>query len=83
MDLLKKEWKAILIGIWLVIVTLCIIRMGSQLTRLNETTVRVASTLDSVESIVISTDRNVIQMTKKVGDVDSNTNYIVQRLKRR
>lgn len=83
MDLFKKEWKAILIGIWLVIVTLCIIRMGSQLNRLNETTDRVASTLDSVESIAISTDGNVIQMSKKVGAVESNTSYLVQRLKKR
>lgn len=83
MNLLKKEWKAILIGIWLVIITLCIFRTGSQLNRLNETTARVKSTLDSVESIAISTDGNVIQMSKKVGTVESNTNYLVQRLKRR
>lgn len=83
MDILKKEWKAILIAIWLVIVTVVLLRINDQLGRLQETNKKVASTLDTVESVVISTDANVVQTAKKVGQMESNTDYLVKRLRRR
>lgn len=83
MDIFKKEWKAILIGIWLVIITVVLFRINTQLGQFQETNKKIASTLDTVESVVISTDANVIQTAKKVGQMESNTDYLVKRLRRR
>ncbi len=83
MDFFKKEWKAILISIWLVVITFVLFNINGQLGRMQETNKKVASTLDTVESVVISTDANVAQTATKVGKMESNTDYLVKRLRRR
>lgn len=83
MEFFKKEWKAILITLWLIIITVFLSRIDGQLDQLNAKNTKIASTLDAVESVVISTDSSVVQMSKKVGDMDSNVAFIVQKIRRR
>lgn len=83
MPLLKKEWKSILIVIWLVAITFFLFKINDHMARLNLQNSKITSTLDSVESIVISTDSGIVQMGKKVGDMESNVDYIVQKARRR
>jgi hypothetical protein len=83
MQLLKKEWRTVLIATWLLIVTVFLVRIESQLGRVDQQSAKTASTLDSVESVTIGTDAVIVQLGKKVDEMDSNVNYIVQRVRRR
>ena len=79
---LKKEWKTILIMAWLVLISIFLLQINGQMERLNLQNAKITSTLDSVESIVLSTDSGVVQVGKKIGDVESNVDYIVQKVRR-
>lgn len=83
MQFLKKEWKTILIAVWLVVVTILLIRVTDQLNQLQKRSAKIASTLDSVESVTLSTDASVAQTSKSVGDIDANVSFIVQKVRRR
>ncbi|KJS32084.1 MAG: hypothetical protein VR64_08170 [Desulfatitalea sp. BRH_c12] len=83
MQLLKKEWRTVLIATWLLIVTVFLVRIESHLGRVDQQSAKTASTLDSVESVTIGTDAVIVQLGKKVDEMDSNVNYIVQRVRRR
>jgi hypothetical protein len=82
MPFLKKEWKTILIMAWLVLISIFLLQINGQMERLNLQNAKITSTLDSVESIVLSTDSGVVQVGKKIGDVESNVDYIVQKVRR-
>ncbi len=83
MPFLKKEWRTILVAVWLVLITIFLIRVSSQLGRLETINTKMASTLDSVESVVISTDAGVAKMAKKVDEMEGNVNFISEKLRRR
>jgi hypothetical protein len=83
MPFLKKEWRAIAITLWLVLITVFVVRISGQLGRLETKNAKMASTLDSVESVAISTDSGVAQMAKKVGEMDANVNFVVEKIRRK
>lgn len=83
MPFLKKEWRTIAIALWLVLVTVFVVRISGQLSRLETKSAKIVSTLDSVESVAISTDSGVAQMAKKVGEMDADLNFIVEKIRRR
>ncbi len=83
MPFLKKEWRTVLVAGWLVLVTIFVIRISVQLSRIEAKNAKMASTLDSVESVAISTDAAVAQMAKKVGEMEGNVNFITDKLRRR
>jgi len=83
MQFLKKEWKTVLPMLWLVIISVFLLRISSQLNEMHIRHAKVASTLDSVESIVLSTDSGVVQVSKKVGEIETNVDFMVERMRRR
>jgi hypothetical protein len=82
MPFLKKEWKTILIMSWLVLISVLLFQINSQMRRLNQQNAKITSTLDSVESIVLSTDSGVVQVGKKMGHMESNVDFIAQKVRR-
>ena len=83
MVFLKKEWKALLIALWLIGITYYLISMKGQVSELQDQGAQIRSTLDSVESVVISTDANIVNMAKKVDGINSNVEFIVSKVRRR
>jgi hypothetical protein len=83
MSFLKREWKMVLIMVWLVLVSAFLFKISGQIERLDQQNVRLTSTLDSVESIVLTTDSGVAQVGKKLGNMESNVDFIVQKVRRK
>jgi cell division protein FtsB len=83
MSFLKREWKMVLIMVWLVFVSIFLFKISGQIERLDQQNARLTSTLDSVESIVLTTDTGVAQVGKKVGNMESNVDFIVQKVRRK
>jgi hypothetical protein len=83
MQMLKKEWKAILFSVWLAGITIFLIYMNNQLIQMKYKNTKMASTIDSIESVVISTDASVVDSAKKIDSVESNVAFIVQKVRRR
>ena len=83
MPFLKKEWRTVAVAVWLVLITIFVIHISTQLGRIEAKNTKMASTLDSVESVAISTDAAVAQMAKKVGEMEGNVNFITDKLRRR
>ena len=83
MSFLQREWKTVLIIVWLLLVTVFLFQISGKIERLNQQNARISSTLDSVESIVLSTDSGVVQVGKKVGNMETNVDHILQRVRRK
>ena len=83
MDFLKKEWKTIFVVICLMMIVVYLFQINDQLNTLKTQNARLISTIDSIESVSISTDAGVHDMGKKVDAIDANMSYVVQKLRRR
>jgi hypothetical protein len=83
MDFLKKEWKTLLIIAWLIVITIFLFSINGQLDNLSQLNTKLASTVDTVESVVISTDANINQMSEKTDGIKSNVEFIVTKIRRR
>jgi len=83
MGFLKKEWRTLLIVLWLIIITYFIVALNGQLVDLNRQGAKLSSTLDSVESVTLSTDANIAGMGKKIDGINSNVEFIVTKVRRR
>jgi hypothetical protein len=83
MDFLKKEWKAILFILWLIGITIYLFQMNDQIGQLKKINTKMMSTMDSVESVAISTDSNIQQMDKKTDEINANVSFIVQKVRRK
>ncbi len=83
MDFLKKEWKTILISIWMVLISFFIFQIDSRIEQLKSAGDKLSATLGSVESVVITIDSGLSSTSAKVEDIDSNVNFIVQKVRRR
>jgi hypothetical protein len=57
--------------------------MNSQLNQLQQKSAKIASTIDSIESVVISTDASVADASKNIDSIGSNVSFIVQKVRRR
>lgn len=83
MDFVKKEWKALIFILCLIGIIVFLSRINGQLNTLNKQNAKLISTIDSIESISLSTDAGVSNIGKKIDGIDSNMSYVVQKLKRR
>lgn len=83
MDFVKKEWKALALILCLIGIMGFLSRINGQLKTLNNQNAKLISTIDSIESISLSTDAGVNDARKKIDGIDSNMAYVVQRLRRR
>lgn len=83
MYMLKKEWKSIVIALWLVIITLFLFSLGGKLNRLQAQTDKIADTLETAEGVILGADTGIQDMLKRMEDVQSQINYIVKKVRRR
>lgn len=83
MGFLKKEWKTVLFILWLFGITIFLVYINSQLSQLQHRSIKMASTIDSIESVVISTDASVANSSEKIENIGSNVSFIVQKVRRR
>ena len=83
MDFAKKEWKTIVVVVCLIGIVVYLSKINDQLNTLRTQNAKLISTIDSVESVSISTDAAVNDMSKKIDGMDANVSFIVQKLRRR
>ncbi len=83
MDFVKKEWKAIVLIICLIGIFGYLSRVNGQLNAVKEQNAKLISTIDSIESVSISTDAGVHEMGKKIETIDTNMNFVVHKMRRR
>ncbi len=83
MDLVKKEWKTIVVTLCLLGMILFLLQINSQLKALKAQNAKLISTIDSIESVSISTDSGVHDMGKKIEGIDANVSFVVHKLRRR
>ena len=83
MDFLKREWKAIAVVICLLGIVVYLSRVNGQLDALKVQNAKLISTIDSIESVSLSTDASVHDMGKRVEGIGTNMNFVVQKLRRR
>lgn len=83
MDFLKKEWKNIVFSICLIGIIVYLVQVNAQLESLQEQNTKIISTFNSIESVAVSTDAGVNEMTKKVDKIENNVAYIVKKVRRR
>jgi nitrogen fixation-related uncharacterized protein len=83
MDFVKKEWKAIAVTICLIGVVVFLSRINGQLDDLKAQNAKLISTIDSIESVSISTDAGVHDIGKKIDTIDTNMSFVVNKLRRR
>jgi hypothetical protein len=83
MDFLKKEWKTIVVVVCLLGIVVYLSQINDQLNTLKTQNAKLISTIDSIESISISTDAAVNDMGKKIDGIDVNMSFAVQKLRRR
>ncbi len=79
----KRDWASYVLIVLMVGAILFLVKLNGMLNELKEVNQKILSNLDSVESIVISTDSNVAEITKQMDGVKSNVVYIVRKIKRR
>ena len=83
MDFVKKEWKAIVVTIFLLGIVVSLARIHGQLDVLKNQNAKLISTISSIESVSLSTDAGVHDMGKKIDGIDSNLSFVVHKLRRR
>ncbi len=83
MDFVKKEWKAIALIICLIGGIVYLKFINDQLDALKIQNAKIISTFDSVESVAISTNSGMNEMSKQVDSIHSNVSYIVKKVRRR
>ena len=83
MSFLKKEWKAIIMVIWLIAISFYLSKINSHLEAIQAQNEKTISTIDSIESVAISTDAAIIDFTKKIKSVDAKLLAIAKRLRQR
>ncbi len=83
MSFLKKEWKAIIMVIWLIAITFYLSKINDHLEAIHAQNEKTISTIDSIESVAISTDAAIIDFTKKIKSVDAKLLAIAKRLRQR
>jgi hypothetical protein len=83
MDFMKKEWKAIIVTICLLGIVIYLSRVNGQLDALKNQNAKLISTIDSIESVTISTDSGIHDMGKKIEGINTNLSFVVHKLRRR
>lgn len=80
---IKKEWRVAIMAIWMIGVVGYLIYLNGVMQSIRQTAIKLSSDLDSVESILISTDNNVSEIKKQINDMAAKVTIIQQRARRR
>ena len=79
---LKREWKLYAMAIWMIGVTGFLIYLNTVIQDVRQTSMKLSSDVDSIESILISTDGNVSEMKKRVDDMSAKVTMLHKRMRR-
>jgi len=80
---LKKEWKTYVMAIWMISVTGFLVYLNTVVQDVRQTAMKLSSDVDSIESILISTDGNVAEMKNQINDISAKVAVIHNRVRRR
>lgn len=83
MSFLKKEWKAIILIICIIVIAGYLSKINGHLEAIQAQNEKTISTIDSIESVAISTDAALIDFTKNIKSVDAKLLAIAKRLRHR
>lgn len=82
-DHLRKVWKLYAVAVWMIGVTIFLYYLNGKILTIEQTSMKLSSDVDSVESILISTDGNVAEIRKQADAISAKVNNIHQRVMRR
>jgi hypothetical protein len=80
---LKKEWKALVLVVCLVVGIIYLKTINGRLIVVENQNQKIISTFDSIESVAITTDAGLNEMSKQVDKIESNVEFIVKKVRRR
>jgi hypothetical protein len=80
---IRKEWKVYVMAIWMIGVSGFLYNLNGQVREIKQTSIKLSSDVDSIESIFISTDNNVADVKKQVEGMSSKVAIIHKRVMRR
>ena len=80
---IRKEWKVYVMAIWMIGVTGFLYHLSGQVREIGQTSIKLSSDVDSIESIFISTDNNVADVKKQVEGMSAKVAIIHKRVMRR
>lgn len=80
---MKIEWKVYVMALWMIAVTGFLIYLNGTIQETRQACAKLISDVDSIESILISTDANVAHIKEKVDEMSGKVNTIHQRIRRR
>jgi hypothetical protein len=79
---IKKEWKVCVMAIWMIGVTAFLYHLNGQVQEIKQTSLKLSSDVDAIESIFISTDNNVADVKKQVEEMSAKVAIIHKRVMR-
>jgi len=80
---MKIEWKVYVMALWMIAVTGFLFYLNGTIQETRQACAKLISDVDSIESILISTDANVAHIKEKVDEMSGKVNTIHQRIRRR
>jgi hypothetical protein len=80
---IRKEWTVIVLAVWMIAVSGYMVYLNSVVQEIRQMAVKLSSDVDSVESILISTDNTVTEMKKRVDEMSAKVAIIHKRMRRR
>ena len=83
MNFLKKEWLSLVNLLCLIGIIIYLVTVSSQIKALQQQNAKIISTFGSIESVTISTDSGLNEMSKQIDKIENNVTYIVKKVRRR
>ncbi len=83
MDFLKKQWLSLVNLLLLIGIVIYFVVVSSQITILQQQNAKIISTFGSIESVTISTNSGLNEMTKQIDKIENNVTYVVRKVRRR
>lgn len=80
---IRKEWKVYVMAVWMIGVTSFLYHLNGQVREIKQTSIKLSSDVDAIESIFISTDNNVADVKKQVEGMSAKVAIIHKRVMRR
>ena len=82
-NFIKKEWKSLVNLLCLIGIIIWLVVVSSRMTSLRQQNEKIISTFDSIESVTISNNSDLNEMSKQIDKIENNVTYIVRKLRRR
>ncbi|PID40679.1 MAG: hypothetical protein CR984_01875, partial [Proteobacteria bacterium] len=79
----KKDWRTYAMAVWMIAVSGFLYHLNGKVEALRQTSLKLSSDVDSVESILISTDSNVADVKKQVDVIHDKMAVVHRRVMRR